>query len=99
MEIEDVINIICNTEEFDFRLRGESTHFLYNQGMTYEDMEDILRSLSAHHLHKGPVEDYDDRYPGDIWVFKKDHIEVRIYIKLKVNCENEVKILSFHEWY
>lgn len=57
-----------------------------------------LKELTPNDLDKGPETDKDNRYPGDVWIFKKCICGKLMYIKLKIRVRNnqEVFLMSFH---
>lgn len=57
-----------------------------------------LKELQPNDLDKGPEEDKDAKYPGDVWIFKKYISGLRIYIKLKIRIRNneDLFLMSFH---
>lgn len=80
-------------------------------GFTNDDIFDVIHSLTEYNYYKGPQRDYNDRYGGYIWVFKKavkyevivdgERIEREemIYIKFKPIEDGKyekLRVLSFH---
>jgi len=71
---------------------------LLKLGLTKQNVEEILLSLSVKDYCKGPEDDRDR--PGELWFFGKNIKGCDIYIKLKVACIDGSKIakcISFHE--
>ena len=69
-------------------------------GLTFHDMEDIIRNLKVTEYHSGPLSDYDLSRTGQIWIFKHKHEHHVLYIKIKeviiVEEKKRVKCLSCH---
>jgi len=63
-------------------------------GITKEQRDEVIRSLSPEDYCEGPLP--DEMQPGDVWVFGK-HVEgTEVYIKLKLTRTEAPKCLSFH---
>lgn len=67
-------------------------------GLTIQDVKDTILSLTCADYISGPEKDRDAH--GSVWIFKKELENKIIYIKLKIetnNNEQKLKCLSFHE--
>ena len=67
-------------------------------GLTIQDVKDTILSLTCADYIDGPEKDRDAH--GSVWIFKKELENKIIYIKLKIetnNNEQKLKCLSFHE--
>lgn len=60
-------------------------------------LQEILE-LEPKDLFEGPVLDKDFKYPGEVWIFKKEVNSILLYIKLKIRVRNDkdVFLMSFH---
>lgn len=55
-------------------------------------------SLKPQDYVRGPEKDRNDKYEGDIWVFKNStYLNVVIYIKIRYNPPKELVCISFHQ--
>jgi hypothetical protein len=58
-----------------------------------------LQELTSSDLFEGPVPDNNSKYPGEVFIFKKQVRDLYLYIKLKirdVRGQKEVFLMSFH---
>jgi hypothetical protein len=70
---------------------------LISLGLTREQCEQEVLTLTSENYCKGPEHDFD--YPGELWIFGKIIGGQEIYIKLKivyVASEKFAKLISFH---
>ena len=95
--LKDLRNGI-NNRRFTLIPRRKNLRTLARLGITWADARDEIRSLQASDYVSGPSPDYD--FPGsdDLWVFKKQVLGQTIYIKFKIEYQNnnDVKAISFH---
>ena len=66
--------------------------------MLIEDIKNIIGELKCSDYIKGPELDHSGS--GTVWIFKKEYDSKLIYIKLKIENQNNVEILkciSLHE--
>ena len=63
-------------------------------GITKQQRDEIIRSLTPEDYCEGPLP--DESPPGDVWVFGKHVENTEIYIKLKLTTTEAPKCLSFH---
>lgn len=66
--------------------------------MPYSLVKKILLNLKTSNWYKGPEKDIDPRYPGWVWMFRKDiDSNEGIYIKIKlIHNKTFTKVISFH---
>lgn len=86
--------------DYVFMQRHKNLQDLADHGMTIDDVKNEIFSLIVGNYHKGPKKDFDPNQPGDIWEFKKSIDGKQFYVKLKIQEQNDGKILkciSFHE--
>ncbi|MEZ0536649.1 type II toxin-antitoxin system MqsR family toxin [Caldicellulosiruptoraceae bacterium PP1] len=89
---------LISVGKFRFVNRDKNIRFMREHGLLIEDIKEILLQLEPKDYIKGPEKDYNEKYKGDIWVFKNNsYLEVTIYIKIRHDPPNEVVCISFHE--
>ena len=78
--------------------RKKNMDTLARLGLTWQDAQDEIYSLTEADYHQGPMLDRNDTTSDHLWVFKKRIEGEVIYIKLKVVYQEngEVRIVSFH---
>jgi hypothetical protein len=84
---------------FDRRSRRKMQEFLLREGLTEEDVLEIVGCLEPRHHVWGPDAD-DDGSEGDVMRFRYPYEGSRLYIKLKIVSAaggNSGAVLSFHE--
>jgi hypothetical protein len=77
--------------------RQENQQALADLGLTRQQREEIILSLTVEDYCSGPEPDRDQ--PGEIWVFGKPEAGQELYIKLKIAVAGYQKIakcISFH---
>jgi hypothetical protein len=78
--------------------RQINKHFLLELGLTEQQREEIVLSLSVTDYHSGPIK--DEYKPGDYWVFGRHIDGIELYIKIKISGRPEEEFavcLSFHK--
>lgn len=89
---------VASRRGVDLAPRSDTLETLRYLGLTKQNLEEILLSLSVVDYSGGPEPDRDR--PGEIWVFGKQVEEHKIYIKLKLaDVGDDVRIakcISFH---
>ena len=78
------------------RLKYKTT--IARLGLTSQDVEDEIYTLTEQHYHKGPMVDRDYPASDHLWVFKKRIEGEMIYIKFLVAYQQDgtVEVISFH---
>lgn len=77
--------------------RQENQQALADLGLTRQQREEIILSLTVEDYCSGPEPDRNQ--PGDIWVFGKQAAGQEVYIKLKIadtGSQKIAKCISFH---
>lgn len=80
--------------------RRKNMQALAQLGFTIIDAKNEILDLATGDYYKGPKQDFDLNYPGDVWEFKKDVGNIQFYVKLKIEIiqgKEILKCLSFHE--
>lgn len=98
--IQDFLCDVINADFIDFVPTDKNRRTLYLLGLTFNDMEDIVRHLKPNEYYAGPLDDHDLNRSGQLWIFKHKYEEHILYIKLKekiiVEETTRVKCLSCH---
>ena len=78
--------------------RKKNMDTLARLGLTWQDAQDEIYSLTEADYHQGPMLDRNDTTSDHLWVFKKRIDGEVIYIKFKVVYQEngEVRVVSFH---
>lgn len=99
-DIELFLGQIIEADEIRFIPREKNRQTMYQLGLTILDCEAIIKSLTHNDYHSGPLDDYDESRSRKIWIFKTNHQEEILYIKLKeieiVENDKIMKCLSCH---
>ena len=85
-------------QSWHFIGRMENINCMSKLGLTFEDVRNVILSLSVEDYCEGPLQDVE-KIPGDLWVFGKSIANTEIYIKLKLASFGRlrvVRIISFH---
>lgn len=98
--VPDILNFL---KEFKIKVSAGEMNFIPRKinidslaalGMTIQDAENLILSLTEKEYCKGPESD-NNGSSGNIWVFGAAIETDLIYIKLKLDLD-EAKCLSFH---
>ena len=78
--------------------RDKNRNTLAQLGLSWEDAKNEIYELEEADYHSGPMVDNDDFESNFFWVFKKNILGRKIYIKFKVvyQGDGQVKVVSFH---
>ena len=90
--------LVNNKDGFTIVNRDKNLNFITNNGLLIEDIKNIIGELKCSDYIKGPELDHSGS--GTVWIFKKEYDSKLIYIKLKIENQNNVEILkciSLHE--
>jgi hypothetical protein len=99
IQLDEVIEAIrtCRIDIVN-RTKNQETRLLL--GITVCEQEDMVRSLTQHDYHEGPLDDRDTIRGGKLWVFKTELMGHPIYVKVKVieieDGRRIVKAISCH---
>ena len=77
--------------------RSKNLQDIVNIGLTMKGVRQELLDLSLEDYSKGPEPDRD--FPGEIWVFGKEINGHEVYIKMKIDRQDELETftcISFH---
>ena len=84
---------------FKPRNRQKTMQFLFDEGLTVQNVMDYVRNLTPEDFYSGPIED-DNGSSGDVMVFFKNYKDTKLYIKLKIWCDENGDagvVMSFHK--
>jgi hypothetical protein len=93
------IKKILKKRGFTFVKRKENQDTLQQLDITTYDVGNAIFKLTVSDYQKGPEEDLDGS-DGNIWAFIHPVLGCKVYIKVKVykvNEEEYLKVISFHE--
>ena len=73
--------------------------FLYSNGLTLEDAEEVVNNITRNDYFRGPTDHYDqNRRVHKLWEFKKVAFNMMVYIKIiPYNKNRYIAVVSFHE--
>lgn len=77
--------------------RQENMECMAQLGFKYQDIKEVLLSLSVEDYCEGPCRDRDQK--GEVWIFGKEIENKSVYIKLKLASLDKLKtvrVISFH---
>lgn len=76
--------------------RDKNMTSIYEMGLSIFNVEEIISELQVDDYYRGPSSDH--KFPNDdIWEFISHYETYKIYIKLKLDNDDFVICLSFHE--
>lgn len=82
--------------------RSKNRVFRHEQGITIEQVEEIIRSIEISDYYQGPENDRDPDKSGSIYKFKKFYNGIYLYIKLKetiiIEKDEVIICISCHEF-
>ena len=78
--------------------RRKNLDTLAQLGLTWQDAKDEIYTLTDREYIKGPETDWDRPSTDSLWIFKKRIESDMIYIKFKVQYQEDgsIKLVSFH---
>lgn len=77
--------------------RDKNRRARYSLKMDVSTMEEVIRNIRYTDYFSGPHQDYDSSRIGDVWIFKPLYNGTILYVKIKMEHDDEVKVLSIHE--
>lgn len=96
---KDINEYLLKVKKAEIKVVERSKNRLarYSLGITIDEMNETIKNLKASEYYSGPEKDHDVSRIGDVWVFKPYYKGKRLYVKIKMENDKEVKVLSFHE--
>ena len=98
LRIKTLVSSDINGEHFTMVRTKKNIDFMYEYGLSIEDVKNIILNLSTEDCFPGPENDRDLSYEG--WIFKFSPIfeNVKLYIKIRVESSEKSVCLSVHEF-
>lgn len=80
-------------------IRNDTQRFLFSNGLTMEDAEEVVNNITVNDYFRGPTDNYDkNKKPRQMWEFKKSAFGMLLYIKvMPFNKNRFIAVISFHE--
>lgn len=97
--LQECITLVNQRKVDPFTNDQDNRNTLNMLGYSVTNMLQEIKDLNASDLSKGPVPDKSSKYPGNVWIFKKNIQGHLIYIKLKIRVIGDYKelfVMSFH---
>ena len=92
--LKNAKSLISNGDVFIAK-RTTNLQDIVEIGLSMDGVKQELLDLSVEDYSKGPEPDRD--FPGEIWVFGQEILGNEVYIKLKIDQEDErLTCISFH---
>ena len=98
LRIKTLVSSDINGEHFTIVRTKKNIDFMYEYGLSIEDVKNIILNLSTEDCFSGPENDRDLSYEG--WIFKISPMfeNVKLYIKIRVESSEKSVCLSVHEF-
>lgn len=98
LRIKTLVSSDINGEHFTIVRTKKNIDFMYEYGLSIEDVKNIILNLSTEDCFSGPENDRDLRYEG--WIFKYSPMfeNVKLYNKIRVESSEKSVCLSVHEF-
>lgn len=98
LRIKTLVSSDINGEHFTMVRTKKNIDFMYEYGLSIEDVKNIILNLSTEDCFSGPENDRDLRYEGWIFKFSPMFENVKLYIKIRVESSEKSVCLSVHEF-
>ena len=98
LRIKTLVSSDINGEHFTIVRTKKNVDFMYEYGLSIEDVKNIILNLSTEDCFSGPENDRDLRYEGWIFKFSPMFENVKLYIKIRVESSEKSVCLSVHEF-
>lgn len=98
LRIKTLVSSDINGEHFTIVRTKKNIDFMYEYGLSIEDVKNIILNLSTEDCFSGPENDRDLRYEGWIFKFSPMFENVKLYIKIRVESSEKSVCLSVHEF-
>lgn len=98
LRIKTLVSSDINGEHFTIVRTKKNIDFMYEYGLSIEDVKNIILNLSTEDCFSGPENDRDLSY--EVWIFKFSPMfeNVKLYIKIRVESSEKSVCLSVHEF-
>lgn len=98
LRIKTLVSSDINGEHFTMVRTKKNIDFMYEYGLSIEDVKNIILNLSTEDCFSGPENDRDLSYEGLIFKFSPMFENVKLYIKIRVESSEKSVCLSVHEF-
>jgi hypothetical protein len=98
LRIKTLVSSDINGEHFTIVRTKKNIDFMYEYGLSIEDVKNIILNLSTEDCFSGPENDRDLRYEGWIFKFSPMFENVKLYNKIRVESSEKSVCLSVHEF-
>lgn len=98
LRIKTLVSSDINGEHFTIVRTKKNIDFMYEYGLSIENVKNIILNLSTEDCFSGPENDRDLRYEGWIFKFSPMFENVKLYIKIRVENSEKSVCLSVHEF-
>lgn len=98
LRIKTLVSSDINGEHFTMVRTKKNIDFMYEYGLSIEDVKNIILNLSTEDCFSGPENDRDLKYEGWIFKFSPMFENVKLYIKIRVESSEKSVCLSVHEF-
>lgn len=98
LRIKTLVSSDINSEHFTIVRTKKNIDFMYEYGLSIEDVKNIILNLSTEDCFSGPENDRDLRYEGWIFKFSPMFENVKLYNKIRVESSEKSVCLSVHEF-
>lgn len=96
--IKILVSSDINGEHFTMVRTKKNIDFMYEYGLSIEDVKNIILNLSTEDCFSGPENDRDLSYEGWIFKFSPMFENVKLYNKIRVESSEKSVCLSVHEF-
>lgn len=98
LRIKTLVSSDINGEHFTIVRTKKNIDFMYEYGLSIEDVKNIILNLSTEDCFSGPENDRDLKYEGWIFKFSPMFENVKLYNKIRVESSEKSVCLSVHEF-
>lgn len=98
LRIKTLVSSDINGEHFTMVRTKKNIDFMYEYGLSIEDVKNIILNLSTEDCFSGPENDRDLSYEGWIFKFSPMFENVKLYNKIRVESSEKSVCLSVHEF-
>ena len=98
LRIKTLVSSDINGEHFTIVRTKKNIDFMYEYGLSIEDVKNIILNLSTEDCFSGPENDRDLSYEGWVFKFSPMFANVKLYIKIRVESSEKSVCLSVHEF-
>lgn len=98
LRIKTLVSSDINGEHFTIVRTKKNIDFMYEYGLSIEDVKNIILNLSTEDCFSGSENDRDLSYEDWIFKFSPMFENVKLYIKIRVESSEKSVCLSVHEF-